>query len=300
VFLITERRLALHERRSGDEAKKAKHQKAEILRKKKIIHRKRRCSIKAPPEKPSATIRLRFSLMQDDDRKCEDIVAKCHEIQSVCEMLMVRGSRRKSLQIFNTATRILASRRSSCSSQAPEDLACEHTKLLDEKKPESIDCCSVDPPTAVVAPRGMEKKCEQKDEPPPQKNQFSTRVRDNWEYDTPKAYKPVPRRPNSPVDASLFIKPVSRAASPRLDFSNTDFSLAEKPDVTSANSSRRSSLIDANANYAQLPDIANLNVSQGESKDFIPPHFLFTFLVLKLIFCMDFNVSCYCKNKKSK
>lgn len=197
--------------------------------------------------------------MQDDDRKCADIVAKCHEIQSVCEMLLVRGSRRKSLQIFNTATRILASRRNSC---APEDSVGEHTKLLDEKRAESIDC-GVDPPTAVVAPRGMEKKCEQKDEPP-QKNQFLTRARDNWQYDTPKAYKPVPRRPNSPVEPSLLIRPVSRAASPRLDFSNTDFSLVEKPDVASANSSRRSSLKDANANYAQLPDIANLNISQGK------------------------------------
>lgn len=178
----------------------------------------------------------------------------------MCEMLLVRGSRRKSLQIFNTATRILASRRtSSSSSPSPEDSVGEHTKLLtDEQKPESIDC-GAEP--AVVAPQGLqEQKCEQKDEPP-QKNQFLTRATDNCECDTRPVNKPaVPRKPNSLVAVTSSPRPVS----PRLDFGNTDFSLMEKSDSPSANSSRRSSLKDANANFTHLPDMANLNISQGK------------------------------------
>jgi len=284
-----------------------KSQKPEILRKKKIIHRKRRSKT---PEKTA----LNFSLISstvikdtnDSKEKAalqtlqhENFFTQCHEIKSVCEMLLIRSSRQKSLHIFNTATRILSSRNSTSQPLAPEDS--EKLKLLaeEEKKSEAIDF--TEPERKISVPEGPSKqeKCEEEITPtenntkkeeddegnktissqqklngpiPLKRNKISP-INKNWTQGEFLQSERMIRHPVSPIlhNKALSPKPYSKKCPKLFDFSKTDFTLLKKEeDVESDNVSEVESLDqkDANANLevrsaAQLPDIANLNINEG-------------------------------------
>ncbi|CAB3362421.1 Hypothetical predicted protein [Cloeon dipterum] len=106
-----------------DDAEKEGASKAVVAaRKRKIVHRRRHSkssdktslnySVVSSTVVPESTSDGDSDAVKLQNLLQDDLFSKCKEIQSVCEMLLERSSKRKSLQIFNKATQILSRRNS--------------------------------------------------------------------------------------------------------------------------------------------------------------------------------------------
>ncbi|XP_059487279.1 uncharacterized protein LOC132203489 [Neocloeon triangulifer] len=238
-----------------DEAQKVKNQKS----KRKIKRRKRRSKT---PEKTALNYSLVSSTVIPEAKDDQEQVAqvqhllnhdlfndKCEEIESVCEMLMVRSNKRKSLQIFNTATQILSTRKSSVDD--------EKAKLIDDgegKNDTDDNCKKTDSPLGEqTRQRRISLNVE---------TMRRTSVDDKGRNS---------RRNSSSLQKQESVKeerkkPPKTKAKPKLDFSKTDFSLLGKMDQMLE--TRRQSVESVAQQIENLAsDIANMNVTEDAISD---------------------------------
>jgi hypothetical protein len=274
---------------------KLKNQKPEILRKKKIIHRKRRSKT---PERTALNYSLISRTVIKDLNKAkeklalqtlrnDDFLVKCNEIQSVCEMLLIRSNKRKSLHIFNKAAKIISSRRNSNTQpleesekmqllqkqdEQPEQVPTKDTVALDSQVVMNIIAPPLIPEeksqNLIVIEQNWENRSPQ--HAPSETDETPIYINENWTKDEFLLQKKTTSlQPTSPV-LELSPKPFSRAISPKLDFSRTNFSLMKKRENSqSASIVEVAQVTDENLNLEAcndepLPDIAKLKIKDSE------------------------------------